>query len=111
MKESSLCLCRLSIPAFRSCRLFQPSFRFAFTGHLFVLPAAGYRNNSSGSSNNQAAEGNYWSSTLESSGKSPRLNFNSSTANTDANNLANGFSVRCVQAFTKYSFKIKIEQR
>ncbi|WP_159063519.1 hypothetical protein [Parabacteroides bouchesdurhonensis] len=80
-----------------------PSFRSAFTGHLFVLPAAGYRNNSDGSSNNQASNGNYWSSTLESSGKSPRLNFNSSDANTNANNLANGYSVRCVQVFTGLS--------
>ncbi|RHJ88926.1 hypothetical protein DW095_14390 [Bacteroides sp. AM07-16] len=67
------------------------------------MPAAGYRNNSDGSSNNQASNGNYWSSTLESSGKSPRLNFNSSDANTNATNLANGYSVRCVQVFTGLS--------
>ncbi|WP_270229990.1 FISUMP domain-containing protein [Parabacteroides bouchesdurhonensis] len=61
----------------------------------FVLPAAGYRNSSSGSSSSQASSGNYWSSTLEA-GKSPRLYFGSS-ADTNANSLANGFSVRCVQ--------------
>ncbi|WP_270229993.1 hypothetical protein [Parabacteroides bouchesdurhonensis] len=77
----------------------MPSCRSAFTGYLCVLPAAGYRNNSSGSSSNQASNGNYWSSTLEA-GKSPRLNFNSSGANTNAEMLAYGFSVRCVQVFT-----------
>ncbi|WP_270229995.1 hypothetical protein [Parabacteroides bouchesdurhonensis] len=51
-------------------------------------------------SNNQASNGYYWSSALESSGTSPRLNFNSGTPNTTASNLANALSVRCVQAFT-----------
>uniref|UniRef100_UPI001C9D5FAF fibrobacter succinogenes major paralogous domain-containing protein n=1 Tax=Parabacteroides bouchesdurhonensis TaxID=1936995 RepID=UPI001C9D5FAF len=68
--------------------------------YFFVLPAAGYRNSSSGSSTSQASYGSYWSSTLESSGKSPRLNFDSGTPNATAGNLANALSVRCVQAFT-----------
>ncbi len=83
---------------FSVCRLL-PSFRYAFTGYFFVLPAAGYRDNSNGLSNNEASNGRYWSSVLEA-GKSPRLNFNNGSANTDANNLAYGLSVRCVQAFT-----------
>ena len=33
-------------------------------------------------------------------GKSPRLGFTSSIANTDTVNLAFGYSVRCVQVFT-----------
>ncbi len=83
---------------FSVCRLFRPSCRSAFTGYFFVLPAAGYRYCIDGSSKNQASEGDYWSSTLEA-GRSPRLYFGSS-ADTNANNLANGFSVRCVQVFT-----------
>ncbi|WP_099463129.1 hypothetical protein [Parabacteroides provencensis] len=71
---------------------------------LRVVPAAGNRNNSSGSSNNLASNGNYWSSTLTEAGKSPRLNFNSGGANTNAEVLSYGFSVRCVQAFTSHSF-------
>ena len=33
-------------------------------------------------------------------GKSPRLNFNNGSSNTSTDVLANGISVRCVQAFT-----------
>lgn len=69
----------------------------------FALPAAGYRNNSSGTSNNQGSNGNYWSSSV--SGTNARnVNFNSGTVNGNTNNRANGFSVRCVQVFTGRSF-------
>ena len=63
----------------------------------FVLPAAGYRCYSSGSSANLASYGNYWSSTLTPAGKSPRLIFSSGGADTTEYTLAFGFSVRCVQ--------------
>ena len=83
---------------FSVCRLL-PSFRSAFTGYFFVLPAVGFRHYMTGSSVSLASNGNYWSSTLEA-GKSPRLYFSNSSANTSADILASGFSVRCVQAFT-----------
>ncbi|WP_102406021.1 FISUMP domain-containing protein [Parabacteroides bouchesdurhonensis] len=62
----------------------------------FVLPAVGFRHYMTGSSVSLASNGNYWSSTLEA-GKSPRLYFSYSSANTSADILASGFSVRCVQ--------------
>jgi uncharacterized protein (TIGR02145 family) len=66
------------------------------------LPAAGNRNNSTGASNNQGANGNYWSSSVPAaSTNASNVNFNSAgKLNTNTNNRANGFSVRCVQAFT-----------
>ena len=63
----------------------------------FVLPAAGFRDNGSGSSYFLASVGYYWSSTLNASGKSPRLNFASGGANVDEVYLAYGYPVRCVQ--------------
>jgi hypothetical protein len=59
---------------------------------------AGNRNNSNGSLNNVGTNGNYWSSTV--SGTNARnLNFNSSNANMNDNNRANGFSVRCLKDY------------
>lgn len=59
-------------------------------------PSAGNRNRINGLLNNQGTNGNYWSSTV--SGTNARnLNFNSSAANTNNNNRANGFSVRCLK--------------
>ena len=61
-----------------------------------LLPVAGNRNNSNGTLNNVDSNGNYWSSTVD--GTNARdLNFNSSNANMDSNNRANGFSVRCLK--------------
>jgi hypothetical protein len=61
-----------------------------------LLPMAGNRNNSNGSLNNVGSNGNYWFSTV--SGTNARnLNFNSSNANMNTNNRANGFSVRCLK--------------
>jgi uncharacterized protein (TIGR02145 family) len=60
------------------------------------MPAAGNRNNSNGSLNNQGSNGNYWSSTPNGS-NAYNLNFNSSNVNPgNNNNRSNGFSVRCV---------------
>ena len=63
---------------------------------MFNNPVAGYRNNSTGALTNVGSNGNYWSSTV--SGTNARnLNFNSSNANMNSNNRANGFSVRCIK--------------
>ncbi|MDG1278188.1 MAG: FISUMP domain-containing protein [Algoriphagus sp.] len=59
------------------------------------LPAAGYRNNSSGSLDAVGAFGVYWSSTV--SGTSSSLYFNGSTASMLNNNRAYGIAVRCIQ--------------
>lgn len=59
-------------------------------------PVAGNRNNSNGTLNNVGSNGNYWSSSV--SGTNARnLHFNSSNANMNSNNRANGFSVRCIK--------------
>jgi hypothetical protein len=63
-----------------------------------LLPAAGNRNRTNGSLNNVGSNGNYWSSTV--SGTNARnLNFNSSDANMNTNNRANGNSVRCLKDY------------
>ncbi|WP_213524443.1 hypothetical protein [Nonlabens sp.] len=49
-----------------------------------------------GSLTNFGQRGNYWSSTLSST-NSRNLNFNSSTANINTNNRANGNAVRCLK--------------
>lgn len=67
----------------------------------YANPASGYRNNSDGSMNNVGSNGNYWSASPNSANNGYYLNFNSSNVNpSNNNNRANGFSVRCVQAFT-----------
>jgi hypothetical protein len=64
------------------------------------LPMAGNRNHSNGSLNPDdfgiGSNGNYWSSTVSST-NARNLNFNSSNANMNTNNRANGFSVRCIK--------------
>lgn len=59
--------------------------------------AAGYLNNSNGALNNRGSNGNYWSSTQNSSTNGYNLNFNSSNSNMNNNNKAYGFSVRCLK--------------
>ncbi|RHJ88865.1 hypothetical protein DW095_14550 [Bacteroides sp. AM07-16] len=81
-------------------RTFSYPFHSIKKDYFFVLPAAGFRHGNTGASNGQAAEGRYWSSTLDSSGNSHRLYFYNSSATLNADNLGHGFSVRCVQAFT-----------
>jgi len=68
-----------------------------------LLPVAGNRNNSNGTLNPElfgiGSNGNYWSSTV--SGTNARnLNFNSSNANMNTNNRANGNSVRCLKDYS-----------
>ena len=60
------------------------------------MPVAGNRNNSNGSLNNVGSNGNYWSSTVDGI-NSRNLNFNSTGANMNNNNRANGYSVRCLK--------------
>lgn len=66
------------------------------------LPAAGNRNGSS--LNNAGSNGNYWSSTPNSSNtdNAYELNFNSGNHNTDWNNRYNGQSVRPVSELTHF---------
>ncbi len=66
--------------------------------YMFI-PSAGNRNRINGLLNNQGTNGNYWSSTV--SGTNARnLNFNSTVANTNNNNRANGFTVRCLKDYS-----------
>lgn len=61
------------------------------------FPAAGYRNNSSGTSiNNVGSNGNCWSSSANSDANARNLNINGTNFNWNNNNRANGFSVRPV---------------
>ena len=65
------------------------------------FPAVGYRNNTDGALNNPGTNGNYWSSTQNSSSDAYEMYFNSSSVNTNNPNRKNGLSVRCVrQEFT-----------
>jgi hypothetical protein len=68
--------------------------------HQWLLfPAAGYRNNSSGALNNVGNNGDYWSASPNSS-YGYNLRFYSSGVNPgNSSDRANGFSVRCVQAW------------
>ena len=73
------------------------------TAYSKFLPAAGWRNGSS--SNNVGSNGNYWSSTLNSSNSNNarNLNFNSGNKNVNNNNRYNGQSVRpVVSEFTNF---------
>ena len=65
-------------------------------GMFIPLLLAGNRNNSNGSLNNVGTNGNYWSSTVSGT-NSRNLNFNSSNANMNDNNRANGLTVRCLK--------------
>jgi hypothetical protein len=67
-----------------------------FYKRYVLLPVAGNRNNSNGSLNNVGSNGNYWSSTVDGT-NSRNLYFNSSNANMNNNNRANGNSVRCLR--------------
>ena len=78
-----------------SCKMI---FCFTICNRYVLLPMAGNRNNSNGSLNNVGTNGNYWSSTV--SGTNARnLNFNSSNANMNTNNRANGNAVRCLKDY------------
>ncbi len=63
------------------------------------LPLAGWRNNSSGWIFSAGADGRYWSSSVSStySPFSRFLTFDSSGAGMNANNIAYGFSARCIK--------------
>ena len=63
-----------------------------------TLPAAGYRNYSSGLTNNQGSNAYYWSSSTNGTSNGYYLNFNSSYVNPSNNaDYSNGFNVRCVR--------------
>ena len=72
-----------------------------------ALPA-GNRNNN-GSFNNRGNNGNFWSST-ENSGTNAwnrNLNYNNANVNRNNNNKTNGFSVRCIEDWSKRPGNIK----
>lgn len=60
-----------------------------------TLPAAGSRGNTNGALGGRGSNGYYWSST-ENSTSAWALNFASSSASSNSNGRANGFSVRCI---------------
>ena len=64
---------------------------------VVIIPVAGNRDNSSASLNNLGVNGNYWSSSVSGT-NALNLNFNASSVNpANANNRANGLSVRCIK--------------
>ena len=64
---------------------------------VVIKTVAGNRNNSDGSLNNQGSNGNYWSSSVSGTNAS-NLNFNATNVNpANANNRANGLTVRCLK--------------
>ncbi len=67
----------------------------AFSSFL-ALPAAGYRNYSSGTLYNQGSWGYVWTSSVNGS-YSHNVYFYSGNANTNYNYRANGFTVRCLR--------------
>ena len=70
----------------------------AESGQKLILPAAGYRNGSTGASSSQSIYGYYWASSVPSgSVDASNVYFSSATLNAASSNRANGFSVRCVQ--------------
>jgi hypothetical protein len=70
-----------------------------------LIPVAGNHNNSNGSLNHVGSNGNYWPGTVDAT-NSRNLNFNSSIANMNSNNRANGFSVRCIKDYYIKNLKL-----
>ena len=71
--------------------------------YRYFFPASGNRNGTG--LNNRGSNGNYWSSSLQSSTNGYNLNFNSGGVNpANNNNRFNGFSVRAVQHSSKSAF-------
>ena len=65
---------------------------------FMFISSSGNRNRINGLLNNQGTNGNYWSSTVNVT-NARNLNFNSTEANTNNNNRANGFTVRCLKDY------------
>ena len=73
----------------------------AFSSDGSLFPAAGNRNNSSGTTlNNVTSNGNCWASSANSETNARNLNLNSERFNWNNNNRANGLTVRPVREFT-----------
>ena len=76
-----------------------------------IIPLAGNRNHIDAALNNRGSNGNYWSSSPSGTNAS-NLNFNSGGVNpANANNRANGFSVRCVKDLQKEIAKKRDNQQ
>jgi uncharacterized protein (TIGR02145 family) len=65
-------------------------------GNALYLPAAGYRNNSNGILYNRGFNGNYWSSSQNSSNSAGYLYFNNTIDTTFNTALIDGISLRCI---------------
>ncbi len=76
--------------------VFRLSYKEGGKNKIVIISAGGNRNRTDGSLNNVGSNGNYWSSTVDST-NSRNLNFNSSSATWNSNNRANGLSVRCLK--------------
>ena len=64
---------------------------------MVINTVGGNRNNSDASLNNLGTNGNYWSSSVSGT-NALNFNFNASAVNpANANNRANGLTVRCVK--------------
>ncbi|SMO72557.1 major paralogous domain-containing protein [Chryseobacterium rhizoplanae] len=74
---------------------FTAAIVFNNNGNTLTLPVSGYRNEASGSLQNRARFGYYWSST-ESSTSAYALNFGISAVNATAYTRGDGFSIRCI---------------
>ncbi|MBQ3305909.1 hypothetical protein IJH02_00520 [Candidatus Saccharibacteria bacterium] len=76
-------------------RVYKYSLEIAGSAGTPAFVLSGNRNGSS--TNNQGSNGNYWSSTANSSTNAYNLNLNSSSVNPqNNNNKYNGLTVRCV---------------
>lgn len=95
-------LCRLSHSSMRGDWIpLQDILSPVFKKQAAPIPASGNRNNTSGGINNVGSNGNYWSSSPNSATNGYNLNFNSTNVNpSNSNNRTNGFTVRCLRAFT-----------
>ncbi|MBQ6320710.1 hypothetical protein IJI17_00580 [Candidatus Saccharibacteria bacterium] len=63
------------------------------------IPFTGNYNWTNGALNNRGSNGNFWSSTANSTTNARNLNFNASNINPqNNNNKVNGLTVRCVVA-------------
>ena len=63
---------------------------------LLTLPAAGYRSNTNGALSNRGNDGNYWSSTVNSSSAYFLYFTSSSVFPVSSSNRTYGYSVRCI---------------
>lgn len=83
------------ITDFTSCKYWYDKAAIVFSS--LALP--GGNRNTDGSFNNLSNNGNWWSSTENSTSNAwnRNLNYNNANVNRNNNNKSNGFSVRCLK--------------